>query len=131
MANLTLNRSEVLQLLMKLAISYSVIALVAIAALAVFSITRPSLVNEDAWVHCIVVGVFALVLPLRAKAAAEKRSALRATGIIAAVLFVVNVVEAFLPNFMPTWLRVVMVAIALIMACIVGLVTNVSLKERH
>ena len=44
---------------------------------------------------------------------------LRPTGFIAAVLLVVNVVEALIPGLFPLWMRVEMVAIAVVMACVI------------
>lgn len=125
-----LSRASQLRIILRLARLYSVIALATIGALIIFSIAKPSLINKDAWVHAIIVGVFAVVLPLRARAALRgKHSALRATGIISAVLFLVNVVEGLLPNFMPLWIRVSMFLIATIMIFIVGLVINISVKR--
>lgn len=40
-------------------------------------------------------------------------------GIIAAVLFLVNVTEALIPGFVPQWMRIEMVVVALLMAGVV------------
>lgn len=129
MTGTKLLKTNELGIITRLARLYSVIALATIGALIVFSITKPSLVNKDAWVHAVIVGVFAFILPLRARAASSgKQSALRAIGIISAVLFLVNIVEALLPNVMPAWIRVIMFVIAAIMICIVGLVITISVK---
>lgn len=48
--------------------------------------------------------------------------ALRAVGLIASALFLVNVVEASVPGFVPIWMRIEMVGIAVLMAAVIGLV---------
>ena len=69
-----------------------------VAALTILSATAPHLATRDAWVHAVIVAVFAVVLPLRLRAArADRPGALRAVGIISAVLFLVNVTEAIIP----------------------------------
>lgn len=104
---------------------YVVIAVVTVVALAILSAVAPDQAPRDAWVHAIIVVVFAAVLPLRLRSA--KRGsvmAVRAVGIIAAVLFLANVIEALLPNFAPGWMRVEMIVIALVMLGIVGSVVR-------
>jgi len=72
--------------------------------------------------------VFAILLPLRLRAAAAgRRSGLRAVGIISGVLFVVNVVEALIPGFLPTWMRLEMAGVAVLMAVIVLLTVRAAL----
>lgn len=97
------------------------VALVALTlvALVVLGLTAPERATAHAWGHALVVAVFALVLPLRLRRArAGDRGAVRAVGIVAAVLFLVNVVEAMLPAF-PGWMRVDMLVTALLMLGVV------------
>lgn len=102
---------------------YVVVALATIAVLAVLSSTDPHQATDEAWGHAVLVAAFAVLLPLRLRAARRGSSrAVRAVGIIAAVLLVVNVVEAALPGTFPDWMRVEMVGIAALMALLVGLV---------
>jgi hypothetical protein len=83
----------------------------------------PGQATREAWGHAVVVTVFAVVLPLRLSSARSGNPrAVRALGIIAAVLLVVNLVEAALPGAFPGWMRVEMVATAALMAALVVLV---------
>jgi lysylphosphatidylglycerol synthetase-like protein (DUF2156 family) len=78
---------------------YVVVALGTLVALAVLAGTAPRLATDEAWGHALIVAVFAVVLPLRTRAAARGSvSGLRALTIIGVVLLVVNVVEAALPG---------------------------------
>lgn len=96
-----------------------------IAALGIVSATAPHLATQDAWVHAVIVAVFAVVLPLRLRAArAGRPGALRAVGIISAVLFLVNVTEAMIPGLFPLWMRAEMIGIALVMAVVIVLVAR-------
>jgi hypothetical protein len=107
---------------------YVVIVVATIAALAILSVAAPRWATTDAWVHAVIVAVFAVVLPLRVRAArGGGRGALRAVGIIAAVLFLVNVIEASLPGLFPIWMRAEMVVIALVMAAVILLVVREAL----
>lgn len=73
--------------------------------------------------HAIIVTLFAVLLPLRLRAARRgSLGALRAVGLIASALFLVNVVEASIPGFVPVWMRLEMVGIAVLMAAVIGLV---------
>jgi hypothetical protein len=104
---------------------YVAIVLGTIAALAVLSVTAPHQVSSDAWGHAVIVAVFAVVLPLRLRAARSgSLGALRAVGIIAAVLLLVNVIEASIPRLFPPWMRVEMIGIAVIMAAAIALVVR-------
>ncbi len=97
------------------------IALVALTlvALVVLGVTAPEQATAHVWGHAVVVAVLAVVLPLRLRRArAGDRGAVRAVGIVAAVLFLVNVVEAMLPAF-PGWMRVDMLVTALLMLGVV------------
>ena len=73
----------------------------------------------------MIVAVFAVVLPLRLRAAPSgRRGALRAVGIISAVLFLVNVIEVLIPGLFPLWMRAVMVGMAVVMAAVMLLVVR-------
>lgn len=48
--------------------AYLILTAATIAALVVLAFTVPSLATSDAWGHAIVVGVFAVVLPLASDA---------------------------------------------------------------
>jgi hypothetical protein len=62
----------------------------------------PRQAPREAWVHAIIVAVFALLLPARLRAAQRGSiGALRAVGLISFALFLVNVVEAAIPGFVP------------------------------
>jgi len=102
---------------------YVAIVLGTVGALGILSATAPHLATRDAWVHAVIVAVFAVVLPLRLRAArAGSPGALRAVGIIAAVLFLVNVIEAMIPGLFPLWMRAEMIGIAVVMLAVTLLV---------
>lgn len=95
--------------------TYVAITVATLVVLAVLSATAPTLATGEAWGHAVIVGVFAVLLPLRLRAARRgERRALTAVVVIASVLVLVNVVEAFLPAF-PGWMRGEMVVIAALM----------------
>lgn len=82
--------------------------------------------------HAAIVAVFAVVLPLRLRGVRDgNRRALRAVGIISGVLVAVNAVEASIPGFVPGWMRVQMVLVALLMVASVGLVVSIALAENN
>ena len=111
--------------------SYVVIVLGTVVALGILSATAPRLAGPDAWVHAMIVAVFAVILPLRVRAArAGSLGALRAVGLISAVLFLVNVIEAVIPGLFPTWMRVEMVGIAVLMAGLILLLVRERLAGR-
>ena len=111
---------------------YVGLAVATVAVLAVLSGVGSSLATPEAWVHAVIVAVFAVVLPLRLRAAREgRRSGLRAVGIISGVLVLVNAVEAMIPGLFPGWMRVEMVGIAALMALAVLLVVQVAVAPRH
>jgi hypothetical protein len=102
---------------------YLAVLVVTLAALAVLTLTAPRLATSNAWGHAVVVAVFAIVLPLRLRRAQPgKRSAIRAVGVISAVLVLINVTEALIPGFVPLWMRLDMGLVALLM---VGVVLDV------
>ncbi|MGZ8178430.1 hypothetical protein ACXVUM_10915 [Williamsia sp. SKLECPSW1] len=118
--------------LRRVVLAYSTIAVGTVVALAIVQSTAPRHATPDAWVHAAVVAVFALVLPLRLPGIrAGNRRALRAVGIISGVLVAVNAVEASIPGFVPAWMRVEMVVIALVMLASVGLVVTIALAENN
>lgn len=110
---------------------YVVVVLATIAALIVMSVVAPRLAPEHAWGHAVIVAVFAVLLPLRLRSArAGHPGALRAVGIISAVLLVVNVVELAIPGFLPLWMRIEMVGIAALMAVSVVLVVRIAARDQ-
>jgi hypothetical protein len=106
---------------------YVAIALGTVVALAVMSSVAPELATDEAWGHAVIVAISAIVLPLRFRSArAGNARAWRAVGVIAAVLLVVNVVEAALPEVFPGWMRVQMAVVAVLMAALVVLTRTAS-----
>lgn len=102
---------------------YAVLTVATIAVLAILSSVAPEAATSEAWGHAVVVAVFAALLLLRLRSArAGSTGALRAVGIIAAVLMVANLVEAALPHTFPTWMRIEMLAIAALMAVLASTV---------
>jgi hypothetical protein len=102
-----------------------------IVTLVIMALAAPRLASGHAWGHAIIVAVFAVLLPLRLRAARRgKRSGLRAVGLIGAALLAVNMVEGLLPGFVPMWMRAEMFGIAALMAGIVLLVVRVALRDR-
>ena len=99
---------------------YVSVVVATIVALAIMSSVGSGLATSAAWIHAAIVGVFAVLLPLRLRSAARgSNDALRAVGIIAAALFAVNAVEAAIPGLLPTWMRIEMIGIAVLMAAVV------------
>ncbi|WP_285590468.1 hypothetical protein [Actinomycetospora sp. NBRC 106378] len=95
--------------------AYVAITVATLVVLAVLSGAAPTLATGEAWGHAVIVGVFAVALPLRLRAARRgARRALTAVVVIASVLALVNVVEALLPAF-PGWMRGEMVVVAALM----------------
>jgi hypothetical protein len=104
---------------------YLLITVLTLVALLALSMLHPSSAPQTAWVHAVIVAGFAALLPLRLRSA-QKGSvrALRAVGLIAAVVFLVNVVEAMWPDFVPLWMRCEMWVTALVMAGVIALVVR-------
>ena len=106
-----------------LAAIYVILVVATIVALGVLEAVHSDEATSDAWGHALIVLVFAVVLPLRLRAAARgSNGAWRAVGIVAAVLLVVNVVESSLPGLFPVWMRLEMVVTAVLMLGVVVLV---------
>jgi len=104
---------------------YVVTALGTIGILAVLSAFARHQAPRDAWIHAVIVACFAVVLPLRLQSARRGSTAgLRAVGLIAAALFVANAIEARLPHFAPSWMRVEMIGIAVLMALVIVFVVR-------
>src|SRR5690606_5118823 len=102
-----------------------------IAALAVLTSTAPTQATDEAWGHAVIVTVLATVLLLRLRSArAGSVGAVRAIGVIAAVLLVVNLVEAALPGVCAGWRRVGMVSIAVLMAALLVLALRSARRAR-
>lgn len=96
---------------------YVALVVITLVVLAVLAGVAPAQATVDAWGHAMIVAVFAVLLPLRARSAVRgSAGALRAVGVIAAVLVAVNVVEALLPGAFPGWMRGEMAVIAVLMA---------------
>ncbi|UNS97902.1 hypothetical protein MMF93_16540 [Streptomyces tubbatahanensis] len=94
-----------------------------VAALVVMASTAPKQATDEAWGHALVVTFFAILLLVRLRSARSGSTrAVRALGIIATAMLVVNLVEAALPGLFPGWMRVEMVAIALWMSVLLILV---------
>jgi hypothetical protein len=112
--------------------TYLAVVLGTVAALVVLAAAAPRLATDEAWGHAVIVAVFAVLLLVRGRAArAGRPEAIRAVRIIAAVLLVVNVVEAALPVF-PAWMRIEMVGIALLMlALVLNTTTATPSADRH
>ena len=116
----TAQRERPLDLVPSLVRVYLVVVGATLAALAVLSVTAPRLAPQEAWVHAVIVTVFAVLLAARARSAARGGArALRAVGWISAVLLVANVVEAVVPGLFPVWMRVEMIGIAVLMGAVV------------
>lgn len=104
---------------------YLWIALATIIVLVVFSLIHSQDAPANAWVHAVIVAVFAALLPMRLRSARKGSiAALRAVGLIAATLFLVNVIEALLPDFVPVWMRWEMWGIAALMLGVIALVVR-------
>lgn len=111
---------------------YVVIVLATLGVLSVLSSIGSTQATSEAWGHAILVGVFAVVLPVRMGASRRRRAgALRAVGIIAGVLIVVNGVEAVIPHLFPVWMRVEMVGTAMLMGAILISVVQGSRTDRR
>ncbi|MCE0765003.1 hypothetical protein LWC35_19160 [Pseudonocardia kujensis] len=108
---------------------YLAIAGATLAVLGVLAATAPARAPREAWGHAVISAVFGVVLPLRA-ARRGNPGALRAVGLIASALLVVNVVEAGIPGFVLVWMRVEMVGIAVLMAAMIGLVIREQAVRR-
>lgn len=104
---------------------YVLVALATVVALAILSSAGSDQATDDAWVHAVIVGIFAILLPVRLRSATHGSDrALMAVGIIAAVLVAVNVIEAVIPDLFPAWMRIEMVGIAVLMIAIAVLVVR-------
>lgn len=107
---------------------YVAVVALTVVLLAVLAELAPAQATSEAWGHVVVVAVFAVLLSLRLRSARRGRvGALRAVGIISAVLLVVNLVEALIPGLFPGWMRLEMVGIAVLMG---GVVLSVA-QERQ
>jgi hypothetical protein len=122
MVNSSPNQARELKSITVLVRIYVAIVLATLVALVALSASVPRLATSNAWVHAVIITLFAVVLPLRLWAAREgSANALRAVGVIAAVLAAVNLAEAAIPSLFPVWMRMEMVVIAALMAVVVTL----------
>jgi hypothetical protein len=104
--------------------AYVVLTVATVAALIVMSAVAPRLATSNAWGHAVIVVIFAILLPLRMRAARKGSTrALRVVTVIAVAVFAVNVVEAALPRF-PGWMRIEMAVTAVLMVLLAGLLTG-------
>jgi isoprenylcysteine carboxyl methyltransferase (ICMT) family protein YpbQ len=104
---------------------YVVLTAATIVTLIILEGTARHLATKDAWGHAVIVLVFAVLLPLRLRAARKgSADALRALAIIASALLVVNAVEAALPHAFPGWMRIEMVVIVVLMAVLLSMVVR-------
>lgn len=109
----------------KLVRVYLAVAVATIVVLLVLSLIDPPEAPASAWIHAVIVAAFAALLPLRLRSARNGSiAALRAVGLIAATLFLVNVIEALLPDFVPVWMRWEMFGIAALMLGIIAFVVR-------
>jgi hypothetical protein len=114
--------------LVKLVGIYVVVGVGTLVTLAVLAALHSRQATPEAWGHAGIVGILALLLPVRLRAAGRGSSgAVTAIAVIAVVLVVVNVVEALIPGLFPVWMRVEMVVIAALMAAVALL----TLRARH
>ena len=99
---------------------YLAVVVATLVVLVVLSSTGSPEATSNAWGHAIVVSVFAMLLPLRLRSAQTgRRSAIRAVGLISSALFLVNVVEALIPGFVPLWMRAEMYVVAALVLVVV------------
>ncbi|QDP95917.1 hypothetical protein FOE78_08410 [Microlunatus elymi] len=111
-------------------VGYLVVAAGTVVTLVIMSVSGSAEATTEAWVHAVIVAVFAILLALRLRAArAGSRRALIAVGIIAGVLLVANAIESALGLF-PTWMRIEMIGIAVFMVAIVLLVVQAVRQTR-
>jgi lysylphosphatidylglycerol synthetase-like protein (DUF2156 family) len=61
---------------------YVGIVVATLAALTVLSVAGSPEASEEAWIHAVIVSGFAVLLPLRARAAQQKAQALTALGVM-------------------------------------------------
>jgi hypothetical protein len=116
----------------RLVVVYVFIVVATIVALVILTATDPGQAPQDAWWHAVIVGAFAVVLPLRLRAARRGSSrAVMAVGVIATVLVVANVVEALIPGFLPLWMRIEMIGTAVVMAATGVLVVRAATALTH
>ncbi|GAA1490100.1 hypothetical protein [Brachybacterium sacelli] len=108
---------------------YLVIVSGTVLALVVLSLAAPPQAPAEAWIHAMIVLVLGVLLPLRLRRARQgRRTALRASGLIAAVLLLANVIEALVPGLFPAWMRLEMVMIAILMAGILVCVARAAAR---
>jgi len=111
-----IDRSGSLRTASRLVATYVCLTFATVVVLAVLASVAPEQATDEAWWHAVIVLVFAVLLPLRMRAARRgDEGALRAVTIIAVVLLLVNLVEAVLPGAFPTWMRIEMVVIVALM----------------
>ena len=106
---------------------YLAISIVTLVVLGLLSALGSKEATASAWVHAVIVSLFAVLLEMRMRASLRgSRRASVAIPIIATVLLVANIIEAAAPGAFPGWMRFEMVAIAVLM----GGVIIISFRER-
>ena len=87
-------------------------------------------VTQEAWVHGVIVLVFAVVLTgVAARVAAGSRAALVRLRVIGVVVPVVSIVLAVLPGVLPGWMRVEQAVYGALLAIVAVLAFGVTLPE--
>ncbi len=105
---------------------YLAISIVTLVVLGLLSALGSKEATASAWVHAVIVSLFAVLLEMRMRASLRgRRRASVAIPIIATVLLVANIIEAAAPGAFPSWMRFEMVAIAALM----GGVIIISFRE--
>lgn len=121
--NLLPVRPDRLAWVARLVTVYVIVVAATVIALVILDAVASDQATDEAWGHALIVAVFAVLLPLRVRAARRgSHRACVAVGIIAVALLLVNVVEALIPGFFPLWMRVEMFGIAALMAVIAALI---------
>jgi hypothetical protein len=109
----------------RLLVTYLIVVLAALAALATLSAVAPRQAPGEAWVHAVIVAGFAALLLARGRSARRGSvAALRAVGLISATLLLANVVLVLMPHVLPVWMKVEAVGIAALMAAVILLVVR-------
>ena len=113
-----------------LILGYLGLMLATLIALGILTAVAPTAAGVDAWVHAVIVAAFAGLLLLRLRAALHgSRGAVRAVAVIAVALLIAIGVEACISVF-PTWMRVEMIIIAVLMLIIAVLVVRELRHDR-
>jgi CDP-diglyceride synthetase len=89
-----------------------------------------SLVTEDAWVHGVILLVFAVVLVrVATRAASGDRRAYLRLRIIGFVVPAASVVEALIPGLFPGWMRVEQLVYGVWLLAVVALASRPAVRR--